>query len=149
MAAADNFGIFINALTFVDLIFWIIGYVRPGEQLKVLEDLLADAEDELDRAMRLWMDSDTVALGDRLQRLRGQNRDIFQRIENERSLYGEASNVLSGVNWNIFCLTKELRILILDIMVTVETFKASVAAVTASGGTEQDAQTQASASSAV
>lgn len=66
MAAADNLGIFMNAVTLLDFTCEILGYVHPQAQMQKLEVALEDVEDELEEAFR--KDVDVEGLRGRFQR---------------------------------------------------------------------------------
>lgn len=148
MDAADNFGLFINILTFIDLVLWLLGYVRLREQIKELEEALNDVTDELDKALGMGFSTDnlqvrfhkyvsglnsafhvTLVLHCRTKlnifflrpcstgRLREETSVLFREVDFEKTLYGEAWSILLGMNWEIFRLTKELKLLLLAVMV--------------------------------
>lgn len=66
MAAANNFGIFMNAVTLLDFTCEVLGYVRPQAQMQKLEVALKDVRDELEEAIR--KDVDILGLESRLTR---------------------------------------------------------------------------------
>ncbi|EIM87202.1 uncharacterized protein STEHIDRAFT_138992 [Stereum hirsutum FP-91666 SS1] len=123
MAAANNFGIFMNAVTLLDFTYEILGYVRPQAQMQKLEVALRDVRDELEEAIR--KDVDIQSLESRLARCRDQYRTIHLCVNAETALHLEVWDVGKGLTWEMYRLAEELKVLRRDIMVAIRDTQSS------------------------